>query len=279
MARGGRAVAFACTQLWSFAFGAATSGSESALTTTLSIAQELLCRTVCLEFASLSLQVPSRSLQQHVRGIAAFASCLRASARVTLLAYSQVAFCGGFAGLLLGTYCVTLPFWGQQGEPGPITGKQNLLVLPLFCACLLILCSSVSLLPYRSLGGEAETSFAARLDMRDHPYLISFSFNELSAASLPQVFAHAPSRSLGRDPMDGDPLRHGGSRAKILSQAWKEATQHNLEGLLALITTVRQFKPEKEVLCNIRVSCDNLRQWVDGEMPERTDKLDAGKAL
>jgi hypothetical protein len=209
--------------------GSHASGSESALTTTLSIAQELLCRTVCLEFASLSLQVPSRSLQQHVRGIAAFASCLRASARVTLLAYSQVAFCGGFAGLLLGTYCVTLPFWGQQGEPGPITGKQNLLVLPLFCACLLILCSSVSLLPYRSLGGEAETSFAARLDMRDHPYLISFSFNELSAASLPSVFARAPSRS----------LRHGASRAKILSQAWKEATQHNLEGLLALITTVR----------------------------------------
>jgi hypothetical protein len=129
------------------------------------------------------------------------------------------------------------------------------------------------------LGGEVETSFAARLDVRDHPYLISFSFNELSAASLPQVFAHAPSRSLGRDPMDGDSLRHGGSRAKILSQAWKEATQHNLEGLLALITTVRQFKPAKEVLCNIRVSCENLRQWVDGEMPERTDKLDAGKAL
>ena len=253
--------------------------SESALTTTLSIPQELLCRAVCLEFASLSLQVPSRSLQQHVRGLAAFASFLRASARVTLLAYSQVAFCGGFAGLLLGTYCVTLPFLGSAGRARSHHGETKSARPSTFLCVLVDFCSSVSLLPYRSLGGEAETSFAARLDMRDHPYLISFSFNELSAASLPQVFAHAPSRSLGRDPMDGDPLRHGGSRAKILSQAWKEATQHNLERLLALITTVRQFKPAKEVLCNIRVSCENLRQWVDGEMPARTDKLDAGKAL
>ena len=76
-------------------------------------------------------------------------------------------------------------------------------------------------------------------------------------------------------------LKHpldGRTRAKRLSEAWKEAAHLRLEGLLALITTVRHFQPEKEEIYNIRASCENLRQWVDGKTYDETGNSEAGEA-